>query len=85
MHSYENFEKWCFDESRKEGDTGVIETEYGWHVMYYVSTDELTYRDYMIDADMTAEAMEKWSDEIVDAVTVTKVNLKGINVDYKIG
>lgn len=81
----ENFEKWCFDESRKEGDTGVIETEYGWHVMYYVSTDELTYRDYMIDADMTAEAMEKWSDEIVDAVTVTKVNLKGINVDYKIG
>ncbi len=27
---------WCFDPSRKPGEVSVIETEYGWHVMYYV-------------------------------------------------
>ena len=27
---------WLFDESRKTGDTGLVETEYGWHVMYFV-------------------------------------------------
>ena len=32
----EAFDAWCFDKSRKAGDTGVIETEYGYHVMYYV-------------------------------------------------
>ena len=81
----EPFEKWCFDESRKAGDTGVVETEYGFHVMYYVGADELTFRDYMIDADMTSEEMEKWNDSIVDPVTVTKVNVNGINADYKLG
>ena len=81
----ESFEDCCFDESRKEGDTGVIETEYGYHVMYYVSADELTFRDYMIDIDMTNEEMEEWSNSIVDPVTVTEVNLDGINRDYYIG
>ena len=27
---------WLFDESRKTGDTDLVETEYGWHVMYFV-------------------------------------------------
>lgn len=32
----EPFEKWCFDESRKEGDTGLVKTNYGYHIMYFV-------------------------------------------------
>ena len=30
------FNDWCFDASRKPGDTGVVETDYGYHVMYFV-------------------------------------------------
>lgn len=33
------FSDWCFDSSRKPGDTGVVETDYGYHVMYFVGTD----------------------------------------------
>ena len=33
------FNDWCFDSSRKSGDTGVVDTSYGSHVMYYVGTD----------------------------------------------
>ena len=36
------FEDWCFDESRKPGDTGVVKTSYGYHVMYY-SADQLQW------------------------------------------
>lgn len=30
------FEEWCFDESRQYGDTGLVKTDYGYHIMYYV-------------------------------------------------
>lgn len=33
----ETFENWCFDESRKPGDTGLVETTYGVHIMYFIS------------------------------------------------
>ena len=31
----ENFENWLFDPNRKIGDTGIVETEYGYHIMYF--------------------------------------------------
>ncbi len=36
------FESWCFDESRKVGDTGLVKTSYGYHVMFY-SADRLQW------------------------------------------
>ncbi len=35
----ESFAKWATDSSRKPGDTGIVETEYGFHVMYYVKSN----------------------------------------------
>ncbi len=35
----QNFEDWCFDSSRQPGDTGIVKTEYGYHVMYFVRAD----------------------------------------------
>ncbi len=32
----EAFEKWSYDAARKPGDTAVVETEYGYHIMYFV-------------------------------------------------
>jgi parvulin-like peptidyl-prolyl isomerase len=29
------FEDWCFGPSRKAGDTGIVQTDFGFHVMYY--------------------------------------------------
>lgn len=33
------FLDWSVDAARKTGDTGIVETEYGYHVMYYVKAD----------------------------------------------
>ena len=30
------FEQWTFDESREYGDTGIVRTSYGFHIMYFV-------------------------------------------------
>jgi parvulin-like peptidyl-prolyl isomerase len=33
----QEFDAWCFDSSRKTGDTAIVQTDYGFHVMYFVS------------------------------------------------
>ena len=33
------FDAWIFDDSRQAGDTGLVKTEYGYHVMYFVHRD----------------------------------------------
>ena len=38
----EEFESWLFDASRNEGDTGVVQTDYGFHVMLYRGEEELS-------------------------------------------
>lgn len=37
----EPFENWCFDETRAYGDTGLVQTTYGYHVMYYVGSEPM--------------------------------------------
>ena len=79
----ESFTDWALDE-RKPGDTGIIETPYGYHVMYYKEDGELTYRDYMIDNLLTQEAFEAWEKSLTEKVTTVDVNLSGIETDYVI-
>lgn len=34
----EDFENWCFDETRAYGDYGIVKTEFGYHLMFYVGS-----------------------------------------------
>ena len=63
----ENFLNWSIDPDRKVGDTAIIVSDYGYHIMFYSSDDELTYRDYMIREDMREADTEEWYNSIVDA------------------
>ena len=76
----ENFLNWALD-SHKPGDTEIIETEYGYHVMYYVGNSDLTYRDYMITNDLKSADMDAWYTDLVDAVTATVQDTKYISTD----
>ena len=66
-----NFNDWLFDAARQAGDTDIVETEYGYHVMYYVGAGEQTYRNYMIENALRSEDVEAWYTEIVEAQTLT--------------
>ena len=55
------FNDWCFDAARQVGDTGIVKTNYGYHVMYF-SGSQTTWQkyarnDYMVE-NATAAAKE---------------------------
>ena len=78
----DTFNDWCFDEKRATGDHGTVETEYGWHIMYYSGDSKTNYRDYMVTNDKQAKDMEDWNKALVDAMTVTEKNVKFVNKNY---
>ncbi len=63
------FDKWIFDASRKSGDTAIVETDYGYHVMYFVGNDgkyyDTTIRKEMAQTDLTAEVEDLSGDYAV--------------------
>ena len=76
-----NFNDWCFDEARQAGDTGIVETDYGYHIMYYVGDADITYRDYQIQNTLRTTALETWYTETLNAMTVTDGNTKYVKTD----
>ncbi len=41
----ESFENWSYDAARKPGDTAVVETEYGYHIMYFVANGAPSWKN----------------------------------------
>lgn len=75
----ENFRAWAVDEARKVGDTDIVETEYGYHVMYYVGVGEHNYREAMIENTLMTNDMNAWYDSIMEAVTAELVDTSRVN------
>ena len=75
-----NFEEWALA-GHKAGDTGVITTEHGIHIMFYTGDGELTYREYMIDTDMRTEALDTWTEELLESTALTEVNIGCLDRD----
>ena len=65
------FNNWCFDSSRKPGDTGIVETTYGYHVMYFVGAAQDTYREYLVKSDLASEDYSNWYNTLVDSLPMT--------------
>ena len=34
------FNDWCFDPARQPGDSGIVKTQFGYHIMYFVGQAE---------------------------------------------
>ncbi len=60
------FNDFCFDESRKPGDTGIVFNEgsyCGYHIIYFVGEGE-PYRDVLAKSSLNKTAMEEWDTDI---------------------
>ena len=73
-----NFKNWALAD-HKVGDVEIVETEYGYHIMYYSGDSEMTYRDYMIENDLRTAAVNEWYTALVEASTATIVDTKYMN------
>ena len=58
----ENFENWCFDAARQTGDYGIVKTEFGYHLMFFVSS-----RPVWMDA-VKSEIMNMRSNELINGI-----------------
>ncbi len=81
----EPFEDWLYDAERKVGDTGLVESTYGVHIMFYVGEADINYRDYMVKNDLLTEDMEEWHDKLVEAIKLTELNRKYVETDMILG
>ena len=57
------FNDWCFDESRNPGDYGMVQTNYGYHVMYFVSSEPQW--PHYAESDWMNEQSSKLLEDIV--------------------
>lgn len=77
------FKDWYLDESRQVGDTGLVKSDYGYHIMY-MSSAETVWMDYVRQillynesAEFVNEALEKY--EMVtdyDKIAIGQVELE---------
>ena len=75
------FNDWVFDDSREAGDTGVIATEYGYHVMYFCGDGSMSYRDSMIENELKQADMDTWYQGLMDAAVTADGNTSLIRTD----
>ncbi len=82
----EPFETWSLDEARKEGDLGVVETEYGYHVMYFVQKHNKPMWQITISQNLASEALQKELDEAykTDAYAVAEDNATVAEMNEKL-
>lgn len=81
------FKDWYLDASRKVGDTGIIESDYGYHVMYYSKATGVTWEENVKTA-LLNEKLEKLYEEsiyaLADSVKANSLVLKwAVNSETK--
>ncbi len=77
-----DFDKWIFDKGRKTGDVDMVESEYGYHIIYYVGNPSYDYR-FDLRTTHTQDDYSGWLEKLLDdkANAVTK-NAENMKVGY---
>lgn len=65
------FNDWCFDAGRQPGDSGIVETDYGYHIMYFVG-QSTPYWKVQVRTNLLNAEMDEWYDSFTQDHTITK-------------
>ena len=65
------FNDWCFDAARQPGDTDIVETTYGYHIMYFVGQD-LPYWQVRVTNTLKTNDFNDWYKGLQQDYTVTE-------------
>lgn len=71
-----SFSAWCFDSSRKAGDTAIVKSDYGYHIMYFVGNGDLTAWQYTAKKALSSSDSTSATEKLEKDYTI-KVNWFG--------
>lgn len=78
-----NFENWCFDASRQYGDYGIVETEFGYHLMFFVGSRPV-WPEYA-ESDLMNQRSSELLNAMIESYTVEaefdKILLAYVDID----
>jgi hypothetical protein len=67
----DTYNDWCFDTARQVGDTGIVKTQYGYHIMYFSAFNtNYTWMD-TAKSDLMSEMLSDLSESVAAKYTVT--------------
>ncbi len=73
-----SFEKWATDKSRKYGDMGIVKSDFGYHIMFFVENVPYYYHECeeaVINEkgdEFVSEAVVKYHNSVMEKTTVAK-------------
>ncbi len=65
------FNDWCFDAGRKPGDSGIVETDFGYHIMYFVG-QSTPYWKVQVRTNLANAEMDEWYESFAQDHTIDK-------------
>lgn len=71
------FNDWCFDDARQTGDTEIVKTSYGYHIMYFVSQGDFIYWQNVCADALRSEKVLELRDEIMAGY---EINVETANI-----
>ncbi len=71
-----SFSTWCFDSSRKAGDTDIVKSDYGYHIMYFVGKGDLKVWQYTAQQKLSSSDNTAATDKLEKDYSI-KVNWLG--------
>ena len=66
----ESFEDWCYAD-HQIGETGIIESTYGYHIMYFAGYSDSNYLDLLVSDDLYSTEMTRWYEDLHAKYPVT--------------
>ena len=76
------FLDWSMDKSRKVGDTDIVKTDYGYHIMYFSKTQQIWayYAEVSYISENTTATMQKAKEEYPVELTLDNVKLAALSL-----
>ncbi|MDD6728591.1 MAG: peptidylprolyl isomerase [Eubacteriales bacterium] len=72
----DSFSAWCFEPGRKAGDTGIVKSDFGYHIMYYVGDGDLAVWEQTANDALSSNDSSDASSKLEEEYTL-KVNWFG--------
>lgn len=67
------FENWSFDSSRKTGDTGIVKSDYGYHIIYFIGDGD-QYRNVLAAQEKRTNDYNAWFESQKKAMIINQTS-----------